>query len=145
MSGNIEELSMHFFIDSNIWLYAFITGGDELKQTRAKTLIQNTPNIVMSTQVVNEVSANLIRKAGFTESEIQSLITSFYQQYTIIPFGYEVLISASRIRDRYAISFWDSLLVASALQSEAITIYSEDMHDGLLVEGTLRVINPFKR
>lgn len=104
MSGNTEELAKHF-VDSNVWLYAFLTGGDELKQERAKALIQNTPNIVVSTQVVNEVSANLIRKAGFTESEIQWLITSFYQQYTIIPFGHESLLSASHIRKQYAISF----------------------------------------
>jgi predicted nucleic acid-binding protein len=36
------------------------------------------------------------------------------------------------------------MIVASALTSGCTTLWSEDMRDGLLVEGQLRILNPFR-
>lgn len=132
------------FIDSNVWLYALIEGQDILKESRANELTQTTPNIVVSVQVINEVSANLLKKAGFTEQEIRELVDSFYQLYTVMPLTQEVLLDASSLRERYRLSYWDSLIVASARASNASIIYSEDMHNGLVIDGTLTILNPFK-
>ncbi len=132
------------FIDSNVWLYALIEGQDILKESRANELAQTTPNIVVSVQVINEVSANLLKKAGFTEQEIRELVDSFYQLYTVMPLTQEVLLDASSLRERYRLSYWDSLIVASARASNASIIYSEDMHNGLVIDGTLTILNPFK-
>lgn len=132
------------FIDSDVWLYALIEGQDILKESRANELAQTTPNIVVSVQVINEVSANLLKKAGFTEQEIRELVDSFYQLYTVMPLTQEVLLDASSLRERYRLSYWDSLIVASARASNASIIYSEDMHNGLVIDGTLTILNPFK-
>lgn len=132
------------FIDSNVWLYALIEGQDILKESCANELTQTTPNIVVSVQVINEVSANLLKKAGFTEQEIRELVDSFYQLYTVMPLTQEVLLDASSLRERYRLSYWDSLIVASARASNASIIYSEDMHNGLVIDGTLTILNPFK-
>ncbi len=40
--------------------------------------------------------------------------------------------------------FYDSLIVATALESECTILYSEDMQDGLLIENQLKIVNPFK-
>jgi predicted nucleic acid-binding protein len=53
------------------------------------------------------------------------------------------LIEASRLRDQYQFSYWDSLIVACALAEGAAVAYSEDMNAGLLVENRLQIINPF--
>jgi predicted nucleic acid-binding protein len=45
---------------------------------------------------------------------------------------------------KYSLSFWDSLIVASALAANAEILYSEDMQNGLLIENKLRIINPFE-
>ena len=45
---------------------------------------------------------------------------------------------------RYGLSVYDAMIVASALLAGADTLYSEDMHDGLLVENCLRIRNPFR-
>ena len=132
------------FIDSNVWLYALIEGQDILKESCANELTQTTPNIVVSVQVINEVSANLLKKAGFTEQEIRELVDSFYQLYTVMPLTQEVLLDASSLRERYRLSYWDSLIVASARASNASIIYSEDTHNGLVIDGTLTILNPFK-
>ena len=46
------------------------------------------------------------------------------------------------IRTRYGFSFYDSLIVAAALEAGCTTLYSEDMQDGQRIEG-LTIRNPF--
>ena len=135
---------MRCFLDSNIWLYAFISTQHREKSEIAKAIIQNN-EIITSTQVINEVSINLIKKAGFDESRTRSLIASFYKQQEVIEPGLEVLLEASTMRSRYQFSFWDSLIVASALTGGATILYSEDMHDGLAIETRMRIVDPFSR
>ena len=64
-------------------------------------------------------------------------------QYTVIEIGQEIIRKASFLREQYRLSFWDGLIVASALASGATILYSEDMHDGLTIEG-LTIANPFR-
>jgi len=67
------------FIDSNLWIYAAIADGSE-KSERARKLIENE-EVVISTQVINEVSFNLLRKYRYTEAEI----TVFIRQISVVP------------------------------------------------------------
>jgi len=130
------------FIDTNIWLYAFIETDDSVKCATARTLIQETEP-VLSTQVLNEVCVNLLRRANFTEEQVRRLIESFYEKYPVIELNRSVLLTASRLRQRYSLSFWDSTIVASALGAGVSILYSEDMQHGLTIEERLQVLNPF--
>jgi predicted nucleic acid-binding protein len=49
-----------YFLDSNIWIYAFAHSQDPRKQTITAKLI-DSPGVIISTQVINEVSVNLIK------------------------------------------------------------------------------------
>jgi len=137
--GDAEALC---FIDTNIWLYAFIESQDPEKTIVAKSVIQNH-EVVVSPQVVNEVCVNLIKKVRFDEPSIQDLIASFYTKYRVVDISREVLLKASQLRQRYQVSFWDSLIVSSALSAGATVVYSEDMQAGLVVDQRLRIVNPF--
>jgi predicted nucleic acid-binding protein len=130
------------FIDTNVWLYAFIQSQDQAKTVIAKTTIESS-EIVISSQVINEVCVNLIKKARFDEVSIRSLIESFYSKYHVAEIDKEILIEASGLRDRYRFSYWDSLIVACALAAGAAIVYSEDMDSGLVVDNRLQIINPF--
>ena len=68
------------FLDTNIWLYAFIAGQDATKSEIAKELIRRS-EILISSQVINEVCVNLIKKAKLDESSIQQIIRAFYSKY----------------------------------------------------------------
>ncbi len=131
------------FADTNVWLYALIETQDGTKCSRARELIRDT-GLLVSTQVINEVSFNLLRKASFTEERIQELVTSFYARHHVIVPGEETMRNASRLRGRYQFAFWDSLMVAVALEGGATTFFSEDMHHGLIIDSRLRVSNPFQ-
>jgi predicted nucleic acid-binding protein len=130
------------FVDTNVWLYAFIRGQDASKTGQAATLLQNR-DIVVSVQVINEVCINLLKKAAIDEAAIRQLITSFFIKYRVVPLDEPVLAGASELRERYSLSFWDGLIVAAALASGAEVLYTEDLQHGLLVENRLRVVNPF--
>jgi len=131
------------FIDSNIWLYAFVTGAEASKTIVANQLIQAAPGIIVSTQVINEVSVNLLKKTALVEDDLAKVIASFYYQYRVVEFSSTILLQASMLRGQYRFSFWDSLIVASALEAEGNVLYSEDMQHSLVVNNRLAIINPF--
>ncbi|MDQ3653290.1 MAG: PIN domain-containing protein [Acidobacteriota bacterium] len=128
------------FIDANVWLYAFLQ--DQDKSATAETVIRSS-EVVISTQVINEVCVNLIRKARFDEDTVRDLIDSFYSKYRVVGISQAEQINASRLRERYGFSYWDSLIVACGLGAGAKVLYSEDLHSGLSVEGRLQIVNPF--
>ena len=131
------------FVDTNIWLYAFVEGDDRRKSVSAKSLLEASRTVVVSPQVINEVCVNLIKKAQFSEPQVQQLIESFYAKYVVVEVSKALLLTASALREQDSFSFWDSTIVASALHAGASVLYSEDMQAGLVVENRVRIINPF--
>ena len=138
---NIQSESTYFF-DTNIWLYSFIKSQDGEKSKIAKSIISGS-DIIISTQIINEICVNLLKKAKFSEGKIQKLIQSLYKRYTVFELSQDILIKASEIRTEFTFSFWDSIVAASALDSEADYLISEDMQNGFKLEDKLIIINPF--
>ncbi|MTJ52318.1 PIN domain-containing protein [Anabaena sp. UHCC 0253] len=137
---------MRCFIDSNIWLYRFILNSSDasaIQKQKIATRVTSQENLIISTQVINEVCANLIRKAGFDNSQIEILIEEFAAGCEILPVSLETIQYSAKLRGHYSLSFWDSLIVASAVLGKASILYSEDMQNGLIIENTLQIVNPF--
>lgn len=136
------------FIDTNIWLYRLFEDQrmEVLERERKRILatsITEESGLIVSTQVINEISINLLRKAKFQEERISSINRELYNRCRVVEFNLKILESASNLRTQYSFSFWDSLIVASALAAEANILYSEDMQDGLIISNQLTLINPF--
>lgn len=93
------------FVDTNVWLYAFIQTQDQDKTAIAKTTIYSS-EIVISSQVINEVCVNLIKKARFDEVSIRNLIESFYDKYHVTGISKAILIKASELREGDRFSYW---------------------------------------
>jgi len=139
-----DSASSLCFVDTNVWLYAFIAGPDVAKSERARQLLSdNEHSLVISSQVINEICVNLLKKTQMPEAEIQQLIHSFYQKYPVVVLDQPVQIGASRLRERFSLSFWDSLILAAAVHCGATILYSEDMQAGLKVDEGLTIQNPF--
>ncbi|MDY0223703.1 MAG: hypothetical protein RBR67_21475 [Desulfobacterium sp.] len=60
-----------YFVDTNIWLYAFIQSQDVEKNRVARGVIEEC-EIAISTQIINEMCVNLIKKMAFSEIKIQN-------------------------------------------------------------------------
>ncbi len=131
-----------FFVDSNLWLYTFMRD-DEEKKTVAAELIGD-PATVLSTQVVNEICVNLIRKADYSEAEVQQTIENLYANYEIVRVDKQDIVKASQLRAQARLSYWDSLVVATAMNADCTLVYSEDMQHNQVI-GKTRIVNPFKK
>lgn len=136
------SVNTRWFVDTNVWLYAFIESDDPAKSAAGRQLLQMSRPVV-STQVINEVCVNLLRRAIFAEEQIRGLIKSFYDKYEVVELTQEALLRAVNLREHYSVSFWDSLIVATALESGVEVLHSEDMQHGLVIDGKLRIHNPF--
>ncbi len=130
------------FLDSNIFLYGF-SDIDPQKHEIAKNILLSD-DFAVSTQVINEVSNNMLKKLGFNEPSVIEFIDSCYKRYLIISFSKDILLTASLIRTKYRYSYWDSTIIASALENECNILYSEDLHSGQEIEEQLKIVNPFK-
>ena len=128
------------FIDSNIFLYAFSTK-DLNKQHIAASIIMQDATI--STQVINEVSNNLLKKLGLGNDEVQSFVEDCYARYTVADFSRTIFVEAALLRERHGFSYYDSLIVSSALSSSRTILYSEDMQHGQRIYDRLTIVNPF--
>jgi predicted nucleic acid-binding protein len=47
------------------------------------------------------------------------------------------------LAEQYGLSVSDGMIAAAALSANCDTLFSEDLQDGLLIRGRLRIINPF--
>jgi predicted nucleic acid-binding protein len=113
------------------------------KHKLAHNVITQTENLAISSQVVSEVCVNLLKKAGCDEKFVQQLIFDFYSNYSVTPITESIQISASRLRKKYSLSFWDSMICSAAVEMRCVKLLSEDMQDGLVINDQLSIVNPF--
>jgi len=130
------------FADSNIWLYAFMESISTKKRIAGELVINE--DVVLNTQVVNEICVNLIKKANYSDQDILTLLRNLEDKYIISQLSFDTLVQGTELRIKYKISFWDSLIIASALQNNCKILFTEDMQHNQIIENTLTIINPFK-
>ncbi len=134
---NVEN----FFIDTNILIY-FVkdsTGKAELIDT---ILLNNSENYI-STQVANEFCNVALKKLNFSTGELIFSLENFAQIFNIYTVNISTIKKALKIKEKYAYSYYDSVIIASALQTNCSTLYTEDMHHGQIIDNRLTIINPF--
>jgi predicted nucleic acid-binding protein len=131
-----------FFCDSNIFLYAFSKNEDDSNKKEIASQIVNQ-HATISTQVINEVSNNMLKKLQFDNTMIEKFTLNCYKRYEIVNFSKPLYQKACYLRDNYHFSYYDSLIVSAALIWDCKILYSEDMHHNLQIE-QLTIINPFK-
>jgi predicted nucleic acid-binding protein len=139
-------MSGKFFLDTNIFVYAFDATAPA-KARKAARLVRDavdTGKGIVSYQVVQEFFNVAFRRfaqpMGSAEAE-QYLITVF-RPLLAIHSSPALYVEALRIARKYRVAWYDSIIVASALESRCDMLYSEDFQHGREIEG-LRIENPF--
>jgi predicted nucleic acid-binding protein len=130
------------FLDSNIIIYAY-SNSERAKQGVVRRIIQENYTVI-STQVLQEI-CNILGKKFMLDYDsvketLRECISSNNEVYTNKP---QTVFGACDIAKQHHFSFYDSLIISSALESHCNILYSEDLHHNQLVNGVLRVINPF--
>ena len=135
------------FIDTNIFVYSF-DQRDKSKQKRAREIIRDAlsdRNGIISFQVIQEF-INLATKkfeVPFTLKEQLAYLEEVLDPLCVVHSTIELYRKAMRIREETKFSYYDSLIIAGALEGGCRTLYSEDLHHGQNASG-VKVINPFK-
>ena len=127
------------FVDTNVVVYAL--GLDTAHRDKAKGLL--AAGVVVSAQVINETVSVLAGKQRFTLTEAYEVAASLLDLCEVVPVDSKTIREAIRLSGRYALSHWDALIVAAALLAGCDVLYSEDMQNGQVFEGKLKVDNPF--
>lgn len=127
------------FIDTNVVIYAL--GQAATQAHLAAPLFVGSPSI--STQVLAETANVASKRLLLPLSGIRKLITSLEAMCRVKIILLSTIHTALDIRERYSFSWYDRLIVATALETGCDTLYSEDMQNGQEINGRLRIINPF--
>ncbi|WP_159588483.1 PIN domain-containing protein [Chelativorans xinjiangense] len=139
MLGRADK-SPSAFIDTNVILY--LASDDRQKAQRAEDIVGRGG--VISIQVLNEIANAGRRKMRLSWDEVQLFIESVRGLLQVEDLTLRIHQNGLELAQRYGLSVYDGLIVASALDSGCSVLWSEDMQDGLHVEGLLRVTNPFR-
>ena len=135
------------FLDTNIFVYAFLAS-EPRKRAKAVELIESclcSGRGCISYQVVQEF-ANVARKKFATRlsaGDCKAFIDAAMQPLNRVANSTALIHTALDLQDELKYSFYDSLMIAAALQAGVETLYSEDLQQWQLVRGVLRIANPF--
>jgi len=135
------------FYDSNIWIYRFLKSDDKkdnLKRLKVKELLLNTSDIVASNQVLNEITNILLIKYKLPANTVKEKLKYILDICDLFIITDIETFQAIDLKEKYNLSFYDSLIIASAINSACNILITEDMQDGLIIENKLKIINPFK-
>lgn len=127
------------FFDTNILLY--LVSADEVKARRVEELLQDGGTV--SVQVLNEIANVLHRKVRAPWERVAAFLQQFPLILTIVPATLPVHETGLRLAKRHGLSVYDGMIVSAALTAGCDTLFSEDMHDGLVVDESLTIRNPF--
>lgn len=127
------------FIDTNIVIYAL--GPNSAKAALAAPLFAAHPTI--STQVLSETANVALKKLALPLLETSKLLAMLEATCRVEIVTSATMHRALDITGRYGYSWFDSLIVASALEAGCDALYTEDMQYGQVIEGKLTIINPF--
>ena len=98
---------------------------------------------LISVQVLNECSNVLIKRQKIDKSLVRDTLQDILKFVSVEALGMPIVETAWVLLNRYRFSYFDSLILASALTAHCQILYSEDLQHGQVIDGRLTIINPF--
>jgi predicted nucleic acid-binding protein len=130
------------FLDANILVYAQDAGTPEkrIKSRNIITTLADSGNGVISTQVMQEFFVAATRKLGVDPLAVKGVLKTF-AVFEIIQVSVALIHDAIDCSILNRLSFWDSLILATAASAGCSTVFSEDLNSGQTVLG-VKIHNP---
>jgi predicted nucleic acid-binding protein len=132
------------FIDTNLIIYAKVFSKEsENKHKQINQFIQSSEKEkFISIQVLNEF-INYLFKNKIETDVIHRYIYQINDLFQISPIQFHTIENAYQLKLKYKYSYWDSLIISSALENNCSILYTEDMQHEQIIESSLKIINPF--
>jgi predicted nucleic acid-binding protein len=139
-------MSGRYFLDSNVLIYSF-DGTDPAKAQRAEELVAealSTNRGAISYQVVQEFFHFAFRRAArpMKTPDAEQFLGNVLRPLFSVHSSPSLFADALHLHGRYQLAWYDSLIVAAAMQAECEILYSEDLQNGQRF-GKMQVKNPF--
>lgn len=97
----------------------------------------------ISVESLNELASDTRRKMRMSWPVAHSLLSMIHALFPVHPITVEMREIGVTLIERYCLSVYDAMIAASTLHAECDTHWSEDMHDGIVIQDRLRIANPF--
>jgi predicted nucleic acid-binding protein len=130
------------FLDTNILIYSYSHTEPQKQVIAANIISQN--NSVVSTQVLNELVNIVTRKFNFSYLQAAEAVSESCRNNHLHINTQATILLACEIAAQNNFSFFDSVIIAAALESGCTILYTEDMHPIKQIGGQLAIVNPFK-
>ena len=127
------------FIDTNVLLYLLSAEGSKADRAEEVLALGGT----ISVQVLNEFAAVATRKLRLPWSAIGEILETLRAVCTVVPLTEAVHVRGMALAQRYGLSVYDAMIAAAALESGCRVLLSEDLQHGQVLDGVLRLRNPF--
>ena len=140
-------MNHRFFLDTNIFVYSFDKNAPT-KAVRAAKLIRRAIEArqgIVSYQVVQEFFNVALRRFAepMSGAEAEQYLSTTFRPLLAVHSSHGVYSRALRLATTYSIPWYDSLILASAIEGRCGVLYSEDFQHGQRFDG-LRIENPFR-
>jgi len=130
-------------IDTNVLVYAADEAVSDARKTRIARALLCQRDLHLSVQVLNEFTVNARHPSKLNLSLLQEREwLSRWLLFPVAPLTVDTFLTAQRIHARFQISHWDSLIIASAVESNCGIVFSEDLSHNQDYDG-VKVVNPF--
>lgn len=127
------------FADTNVLLY--LISRDAAKARRAEKLL--SARIAISVQVLNEFASVARRKHSLDWTELVEILAGIRHFAELQPLTLDTHLHGLALAERYGFSLYDAMISAAALQAGCDTLLSEDFQAGQVIDGRLKIVNPF--
>lgn len=133
------------FVDTNVLVYLFDSDAPA-RQAIARDLVDNhAAKFVLSPQVLGEFFVVVTRKLDKPLSPERGLeAVDKLCHFRVRPVNAQLARQAVRRSVSSRLSYWDALIVETALDAGAVTLLTEDLQHGQEFAG-MRVVNPFRQ
>jgi len=126
------------FFDTNILIHEF--SEDAAKATVSEDVIRGGG--VISVQVLNEFASAGMRELGLGWAATREILREYRQNFTVVPLTLETHERGLELAERHQLNIYDGMIIAAAQLAGCTVVYSEDMHDGLVID-RLTIRNPY--
>jgi predicted nucleic acid-binding protein len=128
------------FFDTDVLLG--IASGEPGRADRVEELIDRGGSV--SVQVLNEIAHVARRKMGMSWPDARCFISAIRRLLKVQALTTDLHEDGMILAERHGLSVYDAMIAAAALHAGCDTLWSEDMRHGMVIDGQLRVINPFR-
>jgi len=137
-------MSDKVFLDTNVVIYSYSEDEPEKQEIANDILEQYNNQIIISNQVINELSNTLFRKFKLNADEVRETVLELNNNFPIVNFNLQTQLKGIELKGKYKLQFYDSMILATALENGCSIVFSEDMQHNQVIENRLTIINPFR-